>query len=74
MAHNPPFIPVKFAAGPPVKPHVREDGPGAFVNPVETGPPVYYGLTQTTAIVNVAPKPPRHTAPGAAPPSLSKIP
>jgi hypothetical protein len=69
MASNsPPFLPVKFAPGPPTaQKGVYEDGPGLFVNPSNTGTPVSYaGMTQTAAIVNVNPKPPRQTHPGAA--------
>jgi hypothetical protein len=63
-----PFQPVKFTPGPPTpQTGIWEDGPGFYVNPVNTGTPVKYsGQDQTAAIVNAQPKPPRHTYPAAA--------
>jgi hypothetical protein len=73
MPNQPPFMPPKFPAGPPTVP-VWEDGPGNFVNPPNSNTAVQYtGQSQTAFISAAQPKPPRHTSPNAAPPSVSKI-
>jgi hypothetical protein len=70
---NPPFMPVTFRPGPPTTP-VWEDGPGAYVNPSNTGVPVRYNGQGQTLIINIAnPSPPFCTLPGAAK-GMSKIP
>jgi hypothetical protein len=72
MANSPPFMPPVFKDTVPkglwnVYTGPQEDGPGAFLNPSNTGTPVNYaGNTQTSVIVNANPKPPRQTHPGAA--------
>jgi hypothetical protein len=73
MASNsPPFMPPKFVDTVPkglwnIYNGPREDGPGPFLNPANTGTPVIYaGTVQTSVIVNAKPKPPRQTHPAAA--------
>jgi hypothetical protein len=63
---NNPFMPVKFPPGPPTT-VAWEDGPGAYVNPSNSGIPVRYnGQDQTHAINIRNPLPPFCTLPGAA--------
>lgn len=76
---NPPFLPVSFPPGPPTVPQ-WEDGPGAFINPPNTGTPVRYnGQMQTSKINARIPipgtgiRPGWEDGPGAADPMLSAI-
>lgn len=61
MANN-PFLPVKFAPGPPTTPQ-WEDGPKNYVQ--------YNGKTQTAQISTAKPPPPPELGPGAADPGIA---
>jgi hypothetical protein len=52
---NPPFLPIRFAAGPPTVLE-WEDGPGVFLSPAGT-PVIYNGQSQTSKINVRIPKP-----------------
>lgn len=56
VSGNPPFMPVRFQPTPPT-PLVWEDGPGAFLNPPNTGTPIRYnGQGQQPLIYTAYPK------------------
>lgn len=72
---NPPFLPPKFASGPPTaQVGVWEDGPGVFLNPPNTGQPVRYnGQDQVTRINVAQPMPAWELGCGACDPNISKV-
>jgi hypothetical protein len=72
---NPPFMPPKFASGPPTaEKNVWEDGPGAFVNPPNSATPVRYnGQDQVTKINTAQPMPNWEDGPGFADPGYSNV-
>lgn len=70
--HTSPWQLPKYLATPPTS-TVSEDGPGLYVNPINSSSPVYYsGMEQTSRINTAAPSPPREWGPGAADPAISK--